>query len=366
MPTLRRLLSLATTATIASSAGLLWAASRPRPDLETSAAPDPPPGLPPARIVAVPGHGELFVREAASRLTDPRDGAVPTVVLLHGWMFPADLTWFPVYGPLSEVARVIAVDHRGHGRGSRPSQPFRLRDVADDVAALLRRLGTGPVVAVGYSMGGPVAQLLWRRHPDVVRGLVLCATSGSFNISWRDRWVWRGMGLLQVILRLLPRHWWETLLARQASGRLPLQVSRMITEDVPADILELLPWIVGELDRASAEDVAEAGRELGRYDARDWLGSVDVPTAVLATTRDRLVPLANQRALARGVPGARTYELNLDHNAVIASPQLFAATLTDAVRWVLAAAAETTGLLSCQALLPSGGEGTSARLRRTW
>src|SRR5690349_23831945 len=47
----------------------------------------------------------------------------------------------------------------------------RLADCADDAAALLETLGTGPVIAVGYSLGGPVAQLLWKRHPDLVSGL---------------------------------------------------------------------------------------------------------------------------------------------------------------------------------------------------
>ena len=47
---------------------------------------------------------------------------------------------------------------------------MRLADCADDVAALVDELGTGKVIAAGYSMGGPVAELLWRRHPDKVAG----------------------------------------------------------------------------------------------------------------------------------------------------------------------------------------------------
>ena len=43
---------------------------------------------------------------------------------------------------------------------------MRLADCADDVAALVDELGVTKVIAAGYSMGGPVAQLLWRRHPD--------------------------------------------------------------------------------------------------------------------------------------------------------------------------------------------------------
>ena len=64
--------------------------------------------------------------------------------------------------------------------GLRSRRVFRLADCADDCAATLVELGTGPVIVVGYSMGGPVAQLLWRRHRDLVVGLVLCATTAGF------------------------------------------------------------------------------------------------------------------------------------------------------------------------------------------
>lgn len=324
----RSLAAAGSAATLGLGAAALWAASRPRPLPSEPVAPEPPPGLPPARVVHVPGHGEFFLRETG-------EPSAPPVVLLHGWMFPADLNWSTCYAPLGEHWRVIAPDHRGHGRGPRPSAPFRLADVADDVAALLRHLDVAPVVAVGYSMGGPVAQLLWQRHPDVVRGLVLCATSASWAASPRMRWGWRAMGALQVVLRLVPRPWWERLYVAQATGKLPVQISQMVSEDTPKEVLDRIPWIVAELDRGSAEDIAEAGRELGRYDARGWLPSVDVPAAVIVTTRDSLVPPDAQRDLAARVPNALVYEVDGDHDAVVARRDAFVAALTGAIRDVL-------------------------------
>ena len=325
MPLLRRLLFTATAAGVGVGAAGVWAASRPRPHRPGEAPAEPPTGLPPARIVHVPGHGEFFVREAG-------DPAGPPIVLLHGWMFPADLNWATCYGPLAAIGRVIALDFRGHGRGPRPSAPFRLADVADDVAALLRHLDAAPAVAVGYSMGGPVAQLLWQRHPDVVQGLVLCATSASWTASARMRWGWRAMGMLQVVLRVVPRPWWERLYQAQATGRLPVQVTQMIGQDTPKEVVDRLGWIISELDRGSAEDIAEAGRELGRYDARGWLPTVDVATAVVVTTRDSLVPLDVQRDLARRIPQARVFDVDADHDAVVAATHAFLPALIAAVR----------------------------------
>lgn len=333
MRVLRVLLRWWTASTLAALAAALWAAGRTRPVPRGRVVPDPPPGLPPARIVPVAGHGEIFVRESPA----PFAGA-PTVLLLHGWMFPADLHWFTSYATIARGARVLALDHRGHGRGTRPSKPFRLVDVADDAAALLGRLGTGPVIAVGYSMGGPVAQLLWQRHPELVSGMVLCATSATFNVTRADRWRWRSMGLLQLAMRLLPRHWWETLSRAIVDQRLPLQLTRFIDTELPAELDRLLPWMIAEADRGSAEDIAEAGRELSRFDARGWLPTIDVPTAVVVTLRDSLVPLPNQRDLVARLDQPTVIDLDVDHDAMIAHGDVFAPALMAAITAVDAAA----------------------------
>lgn len=325
----RSLLSAATAAVAGTAVGLAWAASRPRPPVADDAPPEPPP-LPPGRTVAVAGRGELFVREVAG----PKQPGAPTILLLHGWMFPADLNWFTCYDRLAEIGRVIALDHRGHGRGLRTSTPFRFADAADDAAALLAELGTGPVVAVGYSMGGPIAQVLWQRHPELVRGLVLCATGATFSDTPRARWLWRGLGIMQLALRIVPRPWWERVVHLQMTGQLPFQVTRLIRPDTPEAVKALLPWIFGELDRGSAEDIAEAGRELGRYDARGWISGIDVPTSVLITCRDRIVPARRQRDLAARIPDARAVELPVDHDGVVASADVFVPALCEAVRAV--------------------------------
>src|SRR3954452_10889132 len=132
------------------------------------------PPIPYGRRIELPRRGTTFIREL------PGPPGAPTLLLLHGWVATAGLNWFHNFEPLSEHFRVIAPDLRGHGRGLRDRNVFRLAECADDCAATLVELDTGPVIAVGYSMGGPIAQLLWRRHRDLVDGLVLCATSSEF------------------------------------------------------------------------------------------------------------------------------------------------------------------------------------------
>ena len=111
-----------------------------------------------------------------------------TVPLNHGWVASADVNFMFAYGPLSQTYRVVALDHRGHGRGIRTNAPFTLEDCADWGAALLSVcLGTGPAIVVGYSMGGPISLLLARQHPDLVAGLVEEATAEQFGAGWTGR-----------------------------------------------------------------------------------------------------------------------------------------------------------------------------------
>ena len=98
-------------------------------------------------------------------------------MLIHGVAFTAELNWGKVFAPLSRYFRVIAMDLRGHGDGIKVGSRFRLEDCADDIAALAEVLGIGSFIAVGYSMGGMVAQLLCKRHARLLSGLVLCATA---------------------------------------------------------------------------------------------------------------------------------------------------------------------------------------------
>jgi pimeloyl-ACP methyl ester carboxylesterase len=267
-------------------------------------APVPPVPLPPGRTVVVPDRGEFFLRDSGG------DG--PPVLLVHGWMFPSDLNWAQTYGPLQRAGyRVLAMDLRGHGRGLRASTPFRLADCADDAAGVLRVLRTGPALVVGYSMGGPVTQLLARRHPEAVAGMVLCATA----LDWSDprmKAFWRAMGGLRVVLGAFPQGAWK------AGMRLAGAPSRGSS------------WVAGELSRGSARDLAEAGRELGRFDSSGWAADLVPPAAVLVTTRDRLVPPRKQQALAAAL-GVGPTPVDGDHDACSVEPQRFVRALTAAL-----------------------------------
>jgi 3-oxoadipate enol-lactonase len=273
-------------------------------------APEPPAELPPGRLIHVPGRGEFFIRDSGG------DG--PALLLLHGWMFQSDLNWFRTYGPLTDAGyRVLAIDHRGHGRGLRTPQRFALSECAADAAAVVRELGCGPVIAVGYSMGGPIAQLMARDHRDTVNALVLCATAPDWTEKYMRR-LWKAMGALRLVLNLFPTSAWRGALRYGGF------------KDTPTTT-----WIASELSRGSSRDIAEAGRELGRFDSRPWLATLTVPAAVVVTARDTDVPPRKQRELAERL-GAQRFEDDGGHDSVVVRGAKFAAVLIDALAAVRA------------------------------
>ncbi len=288
------------------------------------------PPLPLGRRIELPDRGITFVRE----LPGPTEDA-PTLLLLHGWIASAGLNWFQAFDALGRHFRVLAVDQRGHGRGLRTWKRFRLADCADDAAALLDELDTGPVIAVGYSMGGPVSQLLWHRHREKVAGLVMCATATGFVPGMRERFVFTtAMAALAGTTRVGQ---WANHLPSQWVRQLPM-VSAMAGSGRPTSLQR---WASAEMRRHDPRSLLEAGAAIGNYSAKRWIGEVDVPTSVLVTTADRAILPERQVEMAEAIPGATVHEMDDGHVACMKgsfAPPLLAACQDVASRVVAPAA----------------------------
>jgi len=273
------------------------------------------PWMPDSRIVSVPQRGEFFVRYFKHE-----NANAPVVALLHGWTGNADINFFPVYAELARNYSILAVDHRGHGRGLRTNDRFTLEDCADDVVAIMDQLGISSVTAVGYSMGGPIAMLMSKQHSTRVHSLVLCATALEWSATRNERTRWKIGRVVSPVFRLLttPR-----LIDRYIKGKIPRASSAAI----------LRPWLVSEIRRNDSWTMNQAGRALSKHDARPWAAMLGVPTASIVTSRDSLVALHKQQALARATQ-AIVIEIDGDHLVNWQKPELFTAAVVDAIRRV--------------------------------
>ncbi|MCU1364810.1 MAG: putative hydrolase, partial [Ilumatobacteraceae bacterium] len=232
----------------------------------------------------------------------------------------ADLQFFTAYEALAADCSFVAIDHRGHGRGMRPAAKFQLEDAADDAAALVEQLGLGPVILVGYSMGGPLSLLISSRHPQLVAGIVVAATALEWNATLAERLRWKTVRMLSPILRSWAYpSWLRAGLRRMAHHHAGLEPH--------------IEWMAGEISRNSAVHLVHAGQALSHYDAVRWAGELAKPSAMLITTRDHLVRPVKQRALAAALH-AHVVELAGDHLAPWMNAEEFSASLSGLVRHV--------------------------------
>jgi pimeloyl-ACP methyl ester carboxylesterase len=239
-------------------------------------------------------------------------------MLIHGVAVTAELNWGKVFAPLARHFRVVAADLRGHGGGIRSGARFRLEECADDVAALAAVLGIRRFAAVGYSMGGMVAQLLARRHPRLLSGLVLCSTATSVRESPAERLAALTLPGAAVALR------WNPLLQLMSAEALGMTLLGHVDDPATAR------WARAELSRTTLASAVSAIQAVCEFSSDGWVGQLEVPAAVVVTTRDRIVSAGRQLRLARALPGATVHEVPADHGACINAPQLFAPALLEA------------------------------------
>ncbi len=268
--------------------------------------------VPRTRVVELPGRGVTRVWEC-----DGPPGA-QTLMLIHGVAGTAELNWGKVFPALGRHFRVVAADLRGHGDGIALRSRFRLEDCADDIAALAGVLDIPRFTAVGYSMGGMVAQLLYRRHAPLVSGLVLCSTAGNVGGSPAEQMSALAVPAMAAALR------WNPMLHLMGADFVGMAMLGRI--DDPAT----RRWARAQLSRTTLATVVSATSAVCGFTSDSWIGQVDVPAAVVITTRDQVVPPARQLALARAIPGASVCYVDGDHGACVNAPQLFARALLEA------------------------------------
>ena len=94
------------------------------------------------------------------------------IILLHG--NGEDSSYFK--GQISELSKqyhVYAIDTRGHGKTSRGSRPFTIRQFAEDLLGFMDEHGIHKTHLLGFSDGGNIAMVFALRHPDRVNRLIL-------------------------------------------------------------------------------------------------------------------------------------------------------------------------------------------------
>jgi class 3 adenylate cyclase len=241
-----------------------------------------------------------------------RSGDLHIAYTVHG-DGPVDLVWIPpwisqveylwsdpaleaVMERLTQFARVITFDRRGSGLSDPLQGAPTLEEQIDDVLAVMDAAGSKKAAICATLEGGPMGLLFGATHPDRTLALVLYATFS--RATWDDDhpWAWHAEER-DARMELSVEHWGEGIVAGSVAP------SRMGDP-------RFMEW-AGRLERlaASPGTIRRIFDLIGKFDVRDVLPSIRVPTLVMHRREDTFIKVEHSRYIAEHVPGARYVEL---------------------------------------------------------
>ncbi|MCD1259949.1 alpha/beta fold hydrolase [Paenibacillus athensensis] len=231
------------------------------------------------------------------------------VLLLHG--FPLDhRMWTYQTELLAQQYRVIVPDLPGMGRSGVPGELMSMERYADDVLALLDRLGVQRAVLGGFSMGGYLAFALLRKAPERFVGLLLANTRAEADAAAGRK------GRMQMAAAL-----YEHGAAAARDAMLP----KLLAESTRRERPELAEELAGIMGGMPAEGLVQASLAMAfRREAVSLLGELTLPTLVVAGEHDAIAPPDEMRAMAERIRGAAFHVVaGAAHLAPLEQPEAF-------------------------------------------
>ena len=207
------------------------------------------------------------------------------LLLLHA--FPVDARmWRPQLDGLGDRLRVAAPNHPGFGGSGDVPGVMTMELAAEHARRALDDAGIDRAVVCGLSMGGYVAFELWRRSRDRIGGLVLANTRSAADAP-------EGAANRRALAERL-RAQGKGFFAEGPPGLLPEHAS----EDVRLRVREMIADQPAQAIAAASLGMAE------RPDSTPDLAGIDVPTLVITSTGDTLIPRDVSAPMADQIPGA--------------------------------------------------------------
>ena len=211
-------------------------------------------------------------------------GSGPPLVLLHGGLATAEMSWNTPLSLLAEDFQLVAPDTRAHGGTNHPGGELSYPQFADDLAAFLDAVGIDRPVLIGHSDGGQTALEFGLRYPGRAAGLVLSGTMSEPTADYLAgirRWGFTGPGDVDI----------DRIIADFGDDLEPMRAAHGRAGD-DAGWLEYL------------QQISTLWHTVPSYTA-DQLGGVTDPTLVITGDRDELADLDQARRLFDGLPGAQ-------------------------------------------------------------
>jgi len=222
------------------------------------------------------------------RIAYTDEGEGTPLLFVHG--FPLNRhTWSKQMEAFKASHRVIAPDLRGFGDSEATAGAVAMSQFAGDLLALLRVLGTGPVILAGHSMGGYVALAFANAHAEALRALVLVGTKAGADTP-------EGAAARRATA--------EKVRSDGIGAVVEAMAPKMLSAGKPD--ASMAAAVRGFMEHGKPEGVIGALLGMaGRPDAGAWLAEIRLPTLVIAGAEDILIPAAESSVLANAIPGAQ-------------------------------------------------------------
>lgn len=215
-------------------------------------------------------------------------------------------TWHRQLAAFGDSHSPLALDFPGHGRSGGTESLKSIDAYRDCLAAFMDALHLRPSVLIGRSMGGAVAMAYALAHPQHVRGLVLVATAARFDLP-------------QAILDT----WQHVMLGR---AQQPFSTDAFSPQTDFAVMREAWMEQVKTDPRVRYYDLAACNA----FDITAQLGTLTVPTLIIAGRDDRLTPVDRSEILHRGIPGSTLMVIdNAGHTVPAEKPAEFNAAVSE-------------------------------------
>jgi len=231
------------------------------------------------------------------------------LLLIHG--FPHDRRlWRSQIAGLEGTARVIAPDLRGFGASGDPAGTMSMDEHAADLHALLEELGIQKVVVAGLSMGGYIALAFLARYPTVVKGLILCNTRAAADTDeareGRETTARKVMveGVAPLAKTMLPGMLTQEFRSTRPGSSASIQT--MMQEQRTAGVVSALRGMALRPDRTP------------------MLGTITVPTLIITSSADKVIPPSESEAMAKAIPESTLVVIDgAAHLSNVEAPEAF-------------------------------------------
>lgn len=244
------------------------------------------------------------VRAGGHRLSylsaGPDDG--PALVLIHGLASDAG-TWDRAIPALAARGlRVIAVDLLGHGESDKPRCGYELDDFARSLQAFFTAMGVQRATLCGHSLGGAIAVHFGYHYPECVERLVLVSAGGlgrEVHLGLRAAALPGAASVLRLAMR--PG-------LRRLYGRPQLHRALRLRPEAVANLSRAGRALASEPGRtaflAAVRAVIEPSGQRGSFIEMRYLAT-HVPTLLVWSERDAVIPVAHAHAARAHLPGSR-------------------------------------------------------------